>query len=196
MLRVAAVASLICDNFSLPIEKNNIVLAALLHDMGNIIKAFEMGMNTFSDYTEEQLHYWEEIKNEFMKKYGTSAHEATREIMEELGIAEKVFDLVDQNQFELMCQHAKGSDWEIKILHYSDGRVDPHAVVSYDERMEEARTRYKEQNIGREAEREKLVTCGAEIEKQIFAHCKIKPEDITDESVTSIIEELKKFVIE
>ena len=34
-----------------------------------------------------------------------------------------------------------------------------------------------------------------QIEKQIFSKCKIKPEDITDETVKPVIEELKNFVI-
>ena len=55
--------------------------------------------------------------------------------------------------------------------------------------------RYQDKNKGHEAEREKLVACGAEMEKQIFSKCKIKPEDITDETIAPIIEELKNFVI-
>jgi hypothetical protein len=49
--------------------------------------------------------------------------------------------------------------------------------------------------LGTPEERDRLVACGQEIEKQIFAKCKIKPEDITDASVAPIIEELRNFVI-
>ena len=34
-----------------------------------------------------------------------------------------------------------------------------------------------------------------QIEKQIFSKCKIKPEDINNETVAPIISELKNFVI-
>ena len=37
MYRVAAVASLIYDNFNEPLNKEEIITACLLHDMGNII---------------------------------------------------------------------------------------------------------------------------------------------------------------
>ena len=194
MLRVAAVASVVCDNFTKKIDKEKIVTACLLHDMGNIIKF------TFNDLLEllepEGKEYWKSVKDEYVKKYGHDEHGATMKIMKELGLPKGTVNISNQNKFSLLCKHARGNDVEVKIVHYADGRVNPHGVVSYLERMEEARVRYASQNKSREAEREKLVACGAEIEKQIFAKCKIKPEDITDEVVAPIIEELKNFVIE
>ena len=85
----------------------------------------------------------------------------------------------------------------LKIVNYADTRVDPHGIVSYDERMEEGRNRYKDRsdNDINEEQRIKFVECGKDIEKQIFAKCKIKPEDINDETVKPIIESLKDFVI-
>ena len=41
----------------------------------------------------------------------------------------------------------------------------------------------------------KFVACGKDIEEQIFAKCKIKPENINDETVKPIIEKLKDFVV-
>jgi len=40
-----------------------------------------------------------------------------------------------------------------------------------------------------------MVACGSEIEQQIFAHCKIKPEDITHELIEPIAEALRNFVV-
>ncbi len=115
--------------------------------------------------------------------------------MRELGISEDLVFVVNENRFSSLCKHSEGGDLMIKIVHYSDGRVNPHGVVSYLGRMEEARVRYEHANKGKEAEREKLVACGLEIQKQIFAKCKIKPEDITDETVAPIIEQLRGFMI-
>ena len=47
----------------------------------------------------------------------------------------------------------------------------------------------------KEDEWKKLVACGQEIEKQIFSKCKIKPEDINDQTVAPIISKLRDFVI-
>ena len=37
-IRVAAVAMMICDSLSVPIDKDSVIKACLLHDIGNIIK--------------------------------------------------------------------------------------------------------------------------------------------------------------
>ena len=193
MLRVAAVAYKICDNFTENVDKEKIVTACLLHDMGNIIK---FKMDVFPKMFEpEGVEYWQGVKDEYVKKYGNDEHEATLQIMKELGMTDSTVAISSQNRFSLLCKHAEGDDMEVKIVHYADGRVDPHGVVSYLSRMGEARVRYDHLNKGKEAERERMVACGAEIEKQIFVKCKIKPEDITDASVAPIIEELRGFVI-
>ncbi len=193
MLRVAAVASLICDNFTGHLDKKSIVTACLFHDMGNIIKA---NMTDFPQFFEpEGIEYWQIVKDEYISKYGVDECEATIKIMRESGVDEKAINLADQNHFSLLCKQRDEEDFEVKIMHYSDGRVNPYGVVSFMDRMDEANGRYKHKNVGREAERDMLVACGVDIEKQIFAKCKIKPEDINDASVASIIEDLKNFVI-
>ncbi len=193
MLRVAAVATVICDNFNEPIDREAIILGSLFHDMGNIIKS---DLNKFPQFIEpEGLAYWQEVKDEYLAKYGKDEVTASAMIMQELGVLPHAIEICNQNQFTRLCEHALSNDLEVKIVHYSDGRVDPHGVKSYKERMEEARIRYQQQNQKWEDDRQRLVDCGLEIEKQIFAKCSIKPEDITDELVAPIIEELKNFVV-
>lgn len=194
MLRVAAVASFICDNFSEPLAKEDIITACLLHDMGNIVK---FNMNLLLEFFEpEGIEYWQKVKEKYITKYGSNDHETNLKIIKELGFSGDILSLVDQNRFSFLCQHRDSSDMKAKIMHYADGRVDPHGVVSYDKRMLEAKKRYRESAFGaEEEERQKLVACGKEIEKQIFSKCKIRPEDINDEMVKPIILSLKDFVI-
>jgi hypothetical protein len=194
MFRVAAVASLICDNFEGELPRKDIITACLLHDMGNIIK---FRMDVMPQFFEpEGIGYWQKVQNEYKQKYGDNDHEANVKIIKELNISEKIASLANLNQFSLICEHRNSPDMTIKIVHYSDGRVDPHGIVSYEERMEEARKRYANHNdFFVEERRRKLVACGKDIEKQIFAKCKIRPEDITNESVAPIIAGLKNFVI-
>ena len=195
MLRVAAVASLICDNFNEPVSKNEIIIACLLHDMGNILKFQWDLLPKF--FAPEGLEYWQNVQNEYIEKYGENEHGATVKIMKELGLSDDVVALAAKNQFNLMCEHRDIDDMNLKIVHYSDGRVDPHGVVSYEERMNEAKKRYenKKDNNFIDEKRHRLVACGQEIEKQIFAKCKIKPENINDETVAPIILKLKDFMI-
>ena len=194
MFRVAAVASIICDNFSEPLNKEEIISACLLHDMGNIVK---FKMNVIPKFFEpEGVEYWQGVKDEYIRKYGDNEHEVTEKIIQEIGLPENLISLAGQNQFSLICRHRDSDNINMKIVHYADGRVNPHGVVSYEDRMNEARSRYQnDENRHLEGERQKLVACGADIEKQIFAKCKIKPEDITDEAVAPIIAELRNFVI-
>ena len=195
MLRVAAVASLICDNFSEPLPKEDIISACLLHDMGNIIK-FRWD-SLLESLQPEGLEYWQKVQNEFIEKYGENEHEATIKIVKELGLPENVVFMVNQVDFLISCDHFNSNDMSIKIVNYVDWRVGPYGIISYDERMDEGKKRYqnRKDNILKEEDRNKLVACGRGIEKQIFAKCKIKPEDINDESVALIIQKLREFVI-
>lgn len=195
MLRVAAVASMICDNSAQTLPKNDIITACLLHDMGNIIK---FDFSYFPEFFEpEGVEYWQNVRDEFVRKYGKNEHEATVNIFKELGLSSNIVSLADGNRFSLMCDHLNSENMSEKIMHYVDARVGPHGVLSYQERMDEAGERYKNhKDYIWEEERQKLVACGKEIEKQIFAKCRIKPEDITDETIKPIIESLKNFVIE
>ncbi len=191
MLRVAGVVSIICDSLETPVDKEKIVEAALLHDMGNIVKA---KLTHFADFSGDELKYWENVKSEFIKKYGEQDHEATSNILKEIGVREEIIQLTDKVQFSLWCSHKEGDDLEIKILLYADGRAAPDGVVSYQVRMDEAKGRYTQSEF-QEGERNRLVACGQEVETQIFAKCSIKPEDITDEAIAPIIQKLRDFVI-
>jgi hypothetical protein len=192
MLRVAAISSMICDNLDMPQDKNLIVTACLMHDLGNIIKS---KLDYFPDFSTTELEYWNGVKNEFIKKYGADEHQANLAIIREIGMSDLVVNLADKFHFSLTCQHAEAEDMYAKIVVYSDHRVSPYGVVSYIARMDEAKGRYKDLATFQEGKRQELVACGQEIEKQIFSHCKIKPEDITDEAVAPIIEKLRDFVI-
>lgn len=195
MLWVAAVATIICDNFDESLPKEDIVTACLLHDMGNIVK---YDMSVFPDLLEPAgAEYWKKVQEEFIEKYGKDDHQANIKIVKELGLPSNIIQLVDKVDFPLWCSNSIDNNMSNKIMIYSDSRVSPHGIVSYEERMEEGRKRYqgrKDNNL-KEEERQKFVVCGKDIEKQIFAKCKIKPEDINDESVKPIIEKLKDFVI-
>ena len=192
MLRVAAVASLICDNLNEPVNKEEIISACLLHDMGNIIKSnFEFLPESLEP---EGRDYWEKVKEEYIKKYGNNDEKANEQVAKELKMSPSVVSLIKSISFSLICQHKGAVDMSVKVMHYADMRVSPYGVVSLEERMKEAKNRYKLESPSEEEERERLIECGREIEKQIFAKCKIKPEDINNETVTPLIPILKNFV--
>lgn len=196
-LRVASVIYLICKNLTLEVDENIAIQSGLLHDMGNIIK---FNLNYFPEFLEpEGLEYWQNIQKEFKEKYGNDEHEATQKILKELGIDKRVIAIDSKMIFGNLCIDKDSNDWELKLLHYADMRVGPFGILSYEDRMEDARKRYAnvlDDEMTREKDRrEILLACGKDIERQIFEHCSIKPEDINDTSIAPIIEELKGYMV-
>ena len=195
-LRVAAVAKLICDNFDEPLEEREVVLTGLFHDMGNIIKS---DLTTFPQFLEpEGLAYWQGVKDEFVRKYGPDEHRANIAIARELELPERVCDYIDHLGFS-MLKAIKRSSFGHKIAKYADLRVGPFGILSLDERLSEARERY-----GRKAKQgstlspndgnfDELAAVAADIEKEIFAHSRIRPEDINDRTAAPVIEELWEY---
>ncbi len=82
MIRVAAVAQLICDKSTIKLDTKNIVTACLLHDMGNLIKAKMDSMPEL--YEPEGVAYWTQVQIEMKYKYGTDEHIATMAIVNEI----------------------------------------------------------------------------------------------------------------
>lgn len=201
MLRVASVSKIIFDNWTgdEKIDEEKLLTMSLLHDMGNIIK---FRLDYFPESLEpEGLEYWQDVQNNYIKKYGHDEHNATVKIMQELGIKQDIVNLVESMNFGLLCKHKeKTNPIELRILHYADLRVSPYGITSYEERIADVEKRYADIphdkfNKIEKRTRTELLACGKDIEHYIFENCKIKPEDINDESAKDLIEELKNFVV-
>lgn len=196
-LRVAAVGKTVCDSLKVPIDSDAVVTACLFHDMGNIIKS---DLTMFPEFFgEHDAAYWENVKKEYLAKYGTNEHHATIAIGKELGLPEKAITLMDSVGFTHLETTRDGASLEQKVVQYSDLRVAPHGVVSLSERLEEGRRRYEGRGHHDFPETKiryaELVAAAEEIERQIFALANIKPDSITEESVQAAIAELRELPI-
>lgn len=201
-LRVAAVGKLICDNLTQPVAKDDVILACLFHDMGNIVK-FKLGQ--IPEFLEpEGLDYWENVQREYIQKYGGAGqHAANEKIARELGLSEEVTSYIAAVSFSRVGEVVKSSSLEKKICEYSDSRVGPHGVLSLDERLRDGRERYlkridavQQDGVAAPADTfEALMKSEHELEAQIFAVTAIKPEDINDVSVAPLIGELSEYPI-
>ncbi|HEU5004856.1 MAG TPA: HD domain-containing protein [Candidatus Saccharimonadales bacterium] len=194
-LRVAAVASQVCDSLTVKIDKQSIITACLLHDMGNVLK-FDFSYP--AQYFEpEGVEYWQSVQEEFRQKYGDSEHEASLSIARELGVSDKVLHCIASVGFSFAPQTAKDPEFEAKICDNADMRVSPSSVVSIEQRLEDGYKRYRNRpdRWMPEERREELVKACYEIQDQIFAHSRIKPADITNETIVPIIEHLKSYEI-
>jgi HD superfamily phosphodiesterase len=194
-LRVAAVAQQICDNLTLKVDKEAVIKACLLHDMANIIK---FDLTQFPQYSQPKgIDYWESVRQDFIQKYGVDEHMASVKIAKGLSMNEKILDYIESVDFGMAVQNAQRPELEPKICDYADLRVDPGGIVSVDQRLAEGAKRYKQRPDKwiKEEERDKLVAACRQEESQIFAHCKIKPSDITNKSSAPIIKRLKSYEI-
>lgn len=197
-LRVAAVAKLICDNATAPVDTNDILLECLFHDMGNIVKS---DLRYFPDFVEpEGVEYWETVKQDFFKKYGTEQHEANAAIAREIGLSEHIIEMMDNTGFSKILDIVGSESRELKICQYADSRVGPRGILSLDGRLAEGRERYVAGRKGRQYYDtdegfEKLSNAAHELEQQVFALTSIRPEEITDETAAGVLEELWEYPV-
>ena len=193
-MRVAAVAMQICESLDIEIDTESVAKACLLHDMGNIIK---FNLNHFPEWNKpEGLEYWQEVKDNYIKKYGENEHKASLLIGKELGVSPRIFDLINCVDAMYIESITLEDDICKKICIYADNRVTPHGVVSAEEHSLEVKERYK--NHPHSFDEEDRISFNKNlflIEKQIFSHSKIKPEDVNDESVKNYLEKLQDFSI-
>ena len=80
----------------------------------------------------------------------------------------------------------KSDCYEIKICTYCVQRVAPDGVWGLKERLEDVKIRYNNKPLSvwsDEKKAEKLMECVLEIENQVMNYCKIKLEDIHDNSI-------------
>ena len=189
MLRVAACTNLILDSWTgKPIDKKAITRVSLLHDMGNMVKIPEEG----------QDREFIVIRRKYFKEYGTNDHEINMLIGKNLGLNKKELEILNGKRSRKNEQTAKSDNYEIKICAYCDQRVAPDGVVSLKERLEDAKIRYKDKPLSVWSNEEKanqLIKWALEIEKQVMECCRLKPEDINNQSIQTYIDRLKEYEI-
>lgn len=190
-LRVAAVAMQICDNFNLQLNRKDLAIGCMVHDIGNIVK---FRLRAFPELLEgEDVEYWENIQKQYIEKYGPEEHDANMGIAGDMGVSKDILDIVDAVGFHNWCLVKEGVSWEHKIASYADSRVAPFGVKPLEDRLLDANKRYADISHTTDSDRDALYDCIRGVEKEIFSHLSINPEDITDESIEKYFEELKKI---
>lgn len=188
-MRAASVAWQICDSLDIEIDRDSIIKACIIHDMGNVIK---FNLSHFPQFCEpEGMEYWQNVKCDYILKYGNSEHIASALIAKELGMSDRIIELInciDSASVEIIAME---DDFQKKICMYSDNRVAPYGIVSAQERSLEAKERYKDHPRAFDDEKREFFMGNINLmEKQIFSHTKIKPEDINDSSVKIYLEKI------
>lgn len=141
--------------------------AALLHDLGNIVKFDFIKNHHFLGEEINRIEFWKEKQKEIIKKYGEDDHLATEKMLEEIGVSKEVREIVRNKGFSNSVNISQGVTWELKILFYADLRISPKGLVTMKERLDEVTNRLeKYKNDSRLPD---LIKACEEIEKQIQA---------------------------
>ena len=195
MLRVASVAAMLADAV-VGVNKHDVVLACLLHDLGNILK-INMDNYLFPEALEpEGLEYWKDIQSQVRQQYGSDVHKATLVMVQELEVGKRVEELVGAIGFLQAVGNAASTDVDRKICSYADMRVVPAGVVSLGDRFLDLRKRYREkQKLGSEAAVEIFEESLRKIEQQLFNHALIAPSAITEAAVQGLLPTLRAFAV-
>ena len=186
-LRVAAVGKLLCDNFTEPVNTNNVILACLFHDMGNIVK-FKLE-NSPTSIGSSDVEHWRKVQKEVIEKYGSDQHKVSEAIAREIPLPERIATMIGGSGYSQIPDILEHGSWESKLLKYADLRVAPYGVVSLKERFEDFARRYQE------PEDRGTQEAGKELERELFDHTALTPEHITDATVAPFIEELWEYPV-
>jgi hypothetical protein len=150
MLRVTAVGQFVLEHWiGEYVPEEAIIITLLLHDMGNIVKFKRPFMGDMA----AQATKWEVVQDEFVGKYGKTAHGATMKIIDEIeqylpaeavsfhSLLQEARPLLDEMGYGYIMEHGYSS-WATRILDYADMCVAPQGIVGVDARLDETVERY------------------------------------------------------
>jgi 5'-deoxynucleotidase YfbR-like HD superfamily hydrolase len=193
MLTVAAVGKYITDHWRGPaIDKQAIITTLLVHDLGNLVK-FDLSASAQVIEPILTTDEWRARQKQMRKKYGSNSHQATVEILQELGVPDETQQLAEKMDAGDICKIVHES-LEQQICEYSDLRVTPKGVVSLEVRLEDLRDRYwQKTGWGNKEEFQKSLDCGRKIEQTLQQHTTTKITQIPTEIIDSYLVELARF---
>lgn len=196
MLWVTSLGQHVCSNLKKKINRQAVLSALLLHDVGNLIKFDLREGVSFFDKEEQDLEYWLKVQREMIDKYGDNERLATIKIISEVSDDKKVIDLVESISLQDLSSVISSNDLDTKISVYCDFRVGIKKFVTIRERFEEIIKRYGDRSrfIGREKALEKRDMCLV-LEKQIEKMARIDLSKLPEGKLIDDASKLLSFQI-
>jgi hypothetical protein len=194
MIRVAAVADYIIENWQGPkLHRERILTTLLLHDIGKPVRNLDNADNA----KDEDKAGNNRTAAEFAKRYGNEEHVASFNIAYELGVNLEVCRLILNVGVPNNKMIAENKDWNLKVCSYADQRVAPYGIVSLQERFSDFKKRYEGTrfSIWNFKDQPAVIEAAFEIEKQVTNKARLKPQQITNEAVARKINLLPNFII-
>ncbi len=185
MLRVAAVVERITKHWQGPkINSYEVVLAALLHDIGNLAKFdFENQKVKISN-----ADFWKQKQKELWQKYGKDDHLVTEKMLNELKVKPHIKQWIQDKTFANIIDLVKSQNkWETKILLYADLRTLLNGIGSLEARISDIKNRMP--HYYTRPDFDLMVKSAFQLEDQVQ-----KNTDISLEKITINDQELDSFL--
>jgi hypothetical protein len=154
------------------VDWDRLTVAALLHDIGNIVKFDLKNYPELLGAEVGRLEYWQSKQAELIARYGSDDHEATDQMLNELGVDDATRRLIASKSFGNVIELSKQAQAESKLLLYCDLRVMPGKIASLGDRLEEVRIRLKK--YGDRPDFEQMVQAAYEIEEWVTARSSLQ----------------------
>jgi hypothetical protein len=197
MLRSAALTYLLCQKWEGPsINKQQILIVMLIHDMGNFAK-IDYSKEEFLPSGDKDIYYWQKKKQDFINNYGADDHVATFNIASELGFDSSILWVVLNKIFINNEMIANSDNYELKICAYADQRVGPEGIVSLKDRFDELKERYGSKSNAsiNHPRSEYLIKAAFDIEDQVLSYTSIESSDTLNKKISSMIEKFLQYKI-
>lgn len=138
MKQVTAVGMYCISNWTGPnLDKESLVEALLLHDLGNIIKF----KHPFLGELMQDESYWIRVQKEYKQQYGDDVHYATISILKDIPVLPGCIDIVEGMK-TIAMEHNIANMWEAKIGDFCDTCVTPSGIEGFDNRIQDLILRY------------------------------------------------------
>jgi len=182
MVTVAGLVSLIKQNWTGPIVSwDDAITAALLHDVGNVVKFDLENFPALLGSELPRIDYWRKKQRELTATYGADDHIVTDGMLEDLGVSKRIRQIISTKSFGNAVQVSDSSDYEAKILLYCDLRVLPDHIGTIQERIEDIAMRLKK--YSKRADFSQLADGVYQIESQIKAFCSARFDEVTQRTL-------------
>jgi hypothetical protein len=193
MMQVAAVGEQLSNASKMPVNKNNIVAALLIHDLGNLVK-----MQLHSDEKiklldledQNKVEYYRKKQKEFIEKYSSDDFVTNKLIAKEIGVENEIIDLLPgENPLQMLTKReVTPKNIEKIICIYSDLRVSPTGVTTIKERLAEYAKRHSfDSDPAKTEHSNNFVKAAEEMERKLFLKMNITPKEITKDSVKKLV---------
>ncbi len=140
MLRVAALAQIICENWNEDIDSDAVVKACCLHDIAKPM-TFDIGKQAQFGMATEDIAKLNKLQKRLKKGYGDDEYKATFGICKEVGCNASTLNIIRRLEWDYTPQLLHENYREGLIFIYCDMRIGPDGILPVQERIHECHAR-------------------------------------------------------